>query len=413
MARLVIALVTILGALSFGCVDVDDMREPPTATPTVATPTPDVWEKDDIAYIVDTGGDNVAVRHGCREDMRDPDHRGRGIPEGAEVTVIREGEQTCAEWVWLRDDRGRKSWVHNDYLSRTVPRTQAPSTPTPTVQASIEAVPASDCVNDLPFFRGSWWNASKCVTEVPACYEFNEVLKKVSLHSELGPRDDKLLQQLWGLAPRSETLEAQLVEAFGRYTTDPKNSWESVDTVELSKINITEVSPPAAMDSCVTALVHQHQENLAWIREGSGVSVRILEHEEQLIPGSISFGSAWVACNWCNTIEGYWKVDLAWNPIVDAPCDTGRNDGSGSCLDLDFLQVHKNYNSLVEITGKEACGEAYVRSLNRVRLSYAPIPYTTAEAAAVATADFFERFVNSIYDKKLEDRKSGLGPCAE
>ena len=91
VARLVLVLVTIVGALSVHTAKAETSTPSvvivPTVTPVVATSTSDVQERYDVLYVANTDGDGVKVRSGY--DYAAIDFApGRGVPEGTEVSVI-------------------------------------------------------------------------------------------------------------------------------------------------------------------------------------------------------------------------------------------------------------------------------------------------------------------------------------
>ena len=83
-------------------------REAGTASP---APTAPEWMR-----VANTDGQGVASRDACIDDAQSS-APGDGIPDGAEVEILQVGEAACADWMHVRDNRGRESWVRAQYLA--------------------------------------------------------------------------------------------------------------------------------------------------------------------------------------------------------------------------------------------------------------------------------------------------------
>ena len=122
----------------------------PTVTPTPAPSVPperasatlpasspgSIWFR-----VSNTDGVGVAVRDMCAQDAR-VSAAGDGMPEGADVELLRDGAAACPGWLLVRDDRGRESWVREQYLA-SVPAAGAGAAPTPAAGAGAAPTPAA------------------------------------------------------------------------------------------------------------------------------------------------------------------------------------------------------------------------------------------------------------------------------
>ena len=69
-----------------------------------ATPT-----SDNVAHVMNTGGQGVVLRASPRDDDRTP----RGFMDGDGVTVL---ERSGSDWARVRGDNGQEGWVPTRYL---------------------------------------------------------------------------------------------------------------------------------------------------------------------------------------------------------------------------------------------------------------------------------------------------------
>lgn len=97
-----------------------------TRRPIAATATPTSANTDQQAasysrYVANTGGIGVRIRATCADAAG---IAGVGIPEGAEITVVREGVNQCEGWAYAQS-RSTGTWIRERYLSATRPVTVA------------------------------------------------------------------------------------------------------------------------------------------------------------------------------------------------------------------------------------------------------------------------------------------------
>ena len=131
----------------------------PTRTPTPVAPTPTPSEERlqtsnsrplDSAFsskIINTDGDEVALRYSCSDDARS----GSAWREGTPVTITAEGTGRCELWS-IATANGQSSWVRNAYLAspestdatpEATPATSSDQTTTATPRATVVATTSS------------------------------------------------------------------------------------------------------------------------------------------------------------------------------------------------------------------------------------------------------------------------------